>query len=65
MEALTVKKSEAAQLLKVQIRRIKSLRNRNVKDDDDLKNPTTRNLFAVTRTICEELGIKPEVKLAA
>jgi DNA-binding phage protein len=28
-------------------------------------NPTTRNLFAVTRTIREELGIKPEVKLAA
>lgn len=28
-------------------------------------NPTTRNLFAVTRTLCEELGIKPEVKLAA
>lgn len=27
-------------------------------------NPTTRNLFAVTRTIREELGIKPEVKLA-
>ncbi len=28
-------------------------------------NPTTRNLFAVTRTLCGELGIKPEVKLAA
>jgi len=28
-------------------------------------NPTTRNLFAVTRTIREELGIKPEVKLTA
>ena len=28
-------------------------------------NPTTRNLFAVTRTIREELGIKPKVKMAA
>ena len=28
-------------------------------------NPTTRNLFAVTKAICEDLGIKPELKIAA
>jgi DNA-binding phage protein len=28
-------------------------------------NPTTRNLFVVTRIICEDLGIKPQVKMAA
>lgn len=28
-------------------------------------NPTTRNLFAVTKVIREELGIKPQLKLAA
>jgi DNA-binding phage protein len=28
-------------------------------------NPTTRNLFTVTKTISRDLGIKPEVKLAA
>jgi DNA-binding phage protein len=28
-------------------------------------NPTTRNLFAVTKVICEEMGIKPQLKLAA
>jgi DNA-binding phage protein len=28
-------------------------------------NPTTRNLFAVTKIISEDLGIKPEIKLAA
>jgi len=28
-------------------------------------NPTTRNLFAVTKVIREELGIKPPLKLAA
>jgi DNA-binding phage protein len=28
-------------------------------------NPTTRNLFIVTRTISKDLGIKPEIKLAA
>jgi len=28
-------------------------------------NPTTRNLFAVTKVICADLGIKPEMKLAA
>ena len=28
-------------------------------------NPTTRNLFAVTKAIREELGIKPPLKLAA
>lgn len=28
-------------------------------------NPTTRNLFAVTKTISQELGMKPELKLAA
>jgi DNA-binding phage protein len=28
-------------------------------------NPTTRNLFAVTKAIREELGIKPQLKLAA
>jgi DNA-binding phage protein len=28
-------------------------------------NPTTRNLFAVIKTISKDLGIKPEIKLAA
>ena len=28
-------------------------------------NPTTRNLFAITKAICEDLGIKPQVKVAA
>jgi DNA-binding phage protein len=28
-------------------------------------NPTTRNLFAVTRAICGDLGIKSQLKLAA
>ncbi len=28
-------------------------------------NPTTRNLFAVTKTISKDLGIKTEIKLAA
>ena len=28
-------------------------------------NPTTRNLFAVTKGICEDLGIVPRFKLAA
>jgi DNA-binding phage protein len=28
-------------------------------------NPTTRNLFAVTKVISADLGIKPEIKLAA
>ena len=28
-------------------------------------NPTTRNLFRVTKAIGEDLGVKPEVKLAA
>jgi DNA-binding phage protein len=28
-------------------------------------NPTTRNLFAVTKSISRDLGIKPEIKLAA
>lgn len=28
-------------------------------------NPTTRNLFAVTKIISEDLGVKPEIKLAA
>lgn len=28
-------------------------------------NPTTRNLFAVTKTISRGLGVKPEIKLAA
>jgi DNA-binding phage protein len=28
-------------------------------------NPTTRNLFVVTKTISRDLGIKPEIKLAA
>jgi len=28
-------------------------------------NPTTRNLFAVTKVIGEDLGIRPQVKLAA
>ena len=28
-------------------------------------NPTTRNLFAVTKVIREELGIKPQIKVAA
>ncbi len=28
-------------------------------------NPTTRNLFAVTKSISQELGIKSEMKLAA
>ena len=28
-------------------------------------NPTTRNLFAVTKAIREDLGIKPELKIAA
>lgn len=28
-------------------------------------NPTTRNLFAVTKVISRDLGIKPQLKLAA
>ncbi len=28
-------------------------------------NPTTKNLFAVTKIISEDLGIKPQLKLAA
>src|SRR6267142_1007332 len=28
-------------------------------------NPTTRNLFTVTKAICDDLGIKPQMKLAA
>lgn len=28
-------------------------------------NPTTRNLFAVTKIISEDLGIKPAIRLAA
>jgi hypothetical protein len=28
-------------------------------------NPTTRNLFEVTKIISEDLGVKPEIKLAA
>ena len=31
----------------------------------DRGNPTTRNLFAVTKAICKDLGIKPELKLTA
>jgi DNA-binding phage protein len=28
-------------------------------------NPTSRNLFTITRAICEDLGVKPQVKIAA
>lgn len=28
-------------------------------------NPTTRNLFAVTKAICENMGITPQFKFAA
>ncbi|HXE43428.1 MAG TPA: hypothetical protein VN516_10415 [Candidatus Baltobacteraceae bacterium] len=28
-------------------------------------NPTTRNLFTITKVICKDLGIKSELKLAA
>ena len=28
-------------------------------------NPTTRNLFAVTKVISRDLGVKPEVKVSA
>jgi DNA-binding phage protein len=27
-------------------------------------NPTTRNLFAITKAICEDLGVKSRIKLA-
>ena len=28
-------------------------------------NPTSRNLFAITKAICADLGVKPQVKVAA
>ena len=28
-------------------------------------NPTSRNLFTITKAICEDLGVKPQVKFAA